>query len=136
MKNRRRREKYFNSDDYMNLAFVALLLIIVLQATVRIFFINEIVFKLINIVTVGGIFIGLLFVILAIRTRRGKYTISKEDAKLILERYVREHKYSKVLEEYETAMAIAVLLGENTDLEVVVPESAKYEPIVSEEDNE
>lgn len=103
----KKRKFYINANDYITLAVIVVLLCVVFQFTVRLFFIDLIVFKIANIITALLLILSVVFVVFSISAKIKVVEFeSKEQALAVVQRFVRENsgKHNYDLEELIRAL--------------------------------
>ena len=103
---------YLNAVDWHNVFIIGILVIICLQFTARLFFINSVVFVIVDIASIL-IFLGAIFALIQSFRKSNKLGefITEEEATQIAERYIREHKLSRKTEEQEAVKAFNYFLN-------------------------
>lgn len=124
-----KKKRYFSAEDYLNLFYIILLSIFIVQITIRFLTYNAVIFKLMNIIS------GALFVIAILSAIKGYTVLRNKDKEMnrelavqVLERYVREHKNGRKEEERDLVNAITVILTESENT-VILTESENKEEI-------
>jgi len=117
------RKSYFSSSDWFNLVYICLLLVFIIQATVHLFIIKIIAFKIANICTVVLFILAAFFSVKTVQASvkfDKEADLSVEDAKRIAERYIREHRLSRKQDEIELCKVMKLFISEHKDVEVQV----------------
>jgi len=130
---------YFSSSDWLNLVYICLLLIFIIQATVHLFIIKIIAFKIANICTVVLFVLAAFFSVKTVKSTakfEKEAELSIEDAKMIAERYIREHKLSRKQDEIELCKVMKLFISEHKDVQVRIGKTLDIVDTMNDEDKE
>lgn len=113
------KKPYLNADDYLNLFYICLLIVVCIQGTRLLFPVPDVAKYYMSWISIAVLIISLFFLAkFFINLRKPNEKLSEEEAKSILLRYIREHKGTKKIEEVELIRAIRTLLKETDAVEV------------------
>lgn len=112
---------YINANDYITLAVIIVMLCVILQFTVRLFFIDALIFKMVNMLCGLLLLFGVAMLVFGVMAKfKGVVCNSKEQALAIVKRFIREneikHDYDTV--ELLTALRYLCWLEENGEIEL------------------
>ena len=101
---------YINANDYLTLAVILVMLCVILQFTVRLFFIDLLMFKIANVLCSILSLCGVAMLIFGIMAKiKGVTCESKEQALAIVQRFIRENEIKHDYDIAELLMALKYL---------------------------